>query len=86
VLPPLVGLAVNTTDVPLHTLFVLGDTDTAGATDGLTVMVTPEDVAVLTVAHVALLVSCTVTTSPLFSVDELNEVLLVPAFTPFTFH
>ena len=45
------------------------------------------DVAGEPVKHgVALLVKTTVTASLLFSVVVVNVALLVPAFTPFTFH
>ena len=54
---------------------------------GLTVMLMLFDVAGEPVKHgVALLVKTTVTASLLFSVVVVNVALLVPAFTPFTFH
>ena len=54
---------------------------------GLTVMLMLFDVAGEPVKHgVALLVKTTVTASLLFNVVVVNVALLVPAFTPFTFH
>ena len=54
---------------------------------GLTVILMLFDVAGEPVKHgVALLVKTTVTASLLFNVVVVNVALLVPAFTPFTFH
>ena len=80
------GTAVNTTVVPVQTLLALGLIDNVGTTDGFTVIVMPEEVAVVTVAQAALDVTCTVTMSPLFNEPELKLLLLVPASMLFTFH
>ena len=57
-----------------------------GVTALVTVMVIPELVAEVGLGQAALLCITQVTILPLLNVDELNEALLVPAFTPFTFH
>lgn len=58
----------------------------AGATTGETVIVTPLEVAVVGVAQAALEVNTQVTTSLLANVVDENELELVPALLPFTFH
>ncbi len=60
--------------------------DTDGVTEEVTIMMIALLVAVDVVVHGALLVNTTVTTSLLFKVVEEKVGLLVPAFTPFTFH
>ena len=59
---------------------------TDGATVPVTIMVIEFDVAVAGLAHASDEVITTVTTSPLSSVELWKVLLLVPAFTPFTFH
>jgi tetrahydromethanopterin S-methyltransferase subunit E len=87
VVPPLVGVAVNVTLVPEHIVVADADTDTLAGKFGFTVMVIPVDVAGEPVKHgLAFEVSCTVTTSLLFSVVVVNVLLLVPTLVPFTFH
>ena len=86
-MPPLVGVAVKVTFVPVH--IVLPGTAamlTDGATVPVTAMVTEFDVAVVGLAHTSDDVITTVTTSPLASVELWKVLLLVPALTPFTFH
>ena len=61
-------------------------TETDGVTKAFTVMVIPVLVAVAGEGQVALLVITTVTTLLLASVVEVKVALLVPAFTPLTFH
>jgi hypothetical protein len=68
--PPFVGVAVNTTDVPVQTLFALVAMVTSGAEAGFTVIVTGVAVAVGTVGQDAEDVITTVITSPLFNVEE----------------
>jgi hypothetical protein len=51
-----------------------------------TVMVMVLDVAGLPVAHVSLEVSTQVTLFPFASVEEVYVVLLLPTFTPLSFH
>ena len=60
--------------------------DIVGVTVGFTVMVILLDVAVIGLTQAALLVITQVTACPLVSVVVVKVVLLVPAFTPFTFH
>lgn len=57
-----------------------------GATTGETVIVTPLEVAVVGVAQAALEVNTQLTTSLLANVVDENELELVPALLPFTFH
>lgn len=67
-LPPLVGVAVNVTEVPEHIVLPgLADTLTEGVTLVVTVMVIPVLVAVAGDAQVALLVITQVTISPFAS-------------------
>ena len=66
-LPPLTGVAVNTTGLPLHIVVVDAEIVTSGVTDGLTVIVTGVPVAVGTDGQVADEVITTVTWSPLAS-------------------
>ena len=61
------------------------DPGAAGAA-GFTVIFTGALVAVVGEAQGSLEVITTVTTSPLFKVELVNVVLLVPTFAPFTFH
>jgi hypothetical protein len=81
----LVGVDVKVTDVPGQILLVEEAILTAGTGTGFTVMVT-ELLAVVGAAQAALEVTVTDTTSLLFKVELLNEELLVPASTLFTFH
>lgn len=84
--PPLVAVAVNITCVPVHIVPADALMLIAGATAGVMVIVILLEVAVVVVAHAALVVSTQVTWSLLLS-DALEKVaLFVPAFTPFTFH
>ena len=85
VVPPLVGVAVKVTEPPEHIDTVVGVIDTDGVTLP-TVTVTSLLVAVAGDAHGSLLVITTFTLSPLAKVDEVNTLLFVPAFTPFTIH
>ena len=85
--PPLVGVAVKVTLVPAHIVVADADTDTLAGKFGLTVIVTPLEVAGDPVKHgLAFEVSSTVTTSLLFNVVVVYVLLLVPTFVPFTFH
>lgn len=83
----MVGVAVNVTDVPEHILLPgLADMLTDGVTVGFTVIVIPVLVAVAGDAQVALLVITQVTILPLANAALVYVVLLVPTFTPFSFH
>jgi hypothetical protein len=88
VVPPFVGVAVNVAEAPAHSGFVpvVSAIETAGVTAAFTVMVIPFDVAVAGLAQDAFDVITQVTTCPLVNVVEVNVALLVPAFTPSTFH
>lgn len=82
----MVGVAVNVTDVPVHTLVELAVTATAGVTPGVTVIVTVLPEAVVVDAQAALDVSTQVTWSLLAKVELLYEEELVPTLLPFSFH
>ena len=84
-LPPFVGIAVKVTDVPAQTGFAEGETVTLTGSNGFTVIVTVFDVAGFPDGQVALEVSTQVIASLLTGMYE-YVLLLVPAFTPFTFH
>lgn len=87
VAPPLVGVAVKVTEPPEHIVVVDAAMLTLAGRFGFTVMVTVLLVAGLPVAHGATEeVITTVTASALTNVVVVNVLLLVPAFTPFTFH
>ena len=79
-------MAVKVTKVPEQIFVDEADMDTAGVTVALTVIVTVLLVAVVGDAQVALLVIITFTWSPLTKPEDINVLLLVPAFTPFTCH
>jgi hypothetical protein len=55
-------------------------------TDAFTVIVIPFEVAVAGLAQAAFEVNTHVTTCPFVKVVDVNVELLVPAFTPSTFH
>ena len=84
-LPPLVGVAVNVTEVPLQIDVVLAAILTLGSTL-VDVMVTGLLVAVGVDAQARLLVRITVTTSPSFNVVVVNLSESVPLSTPLTCH
>ena len=84
--PPLVGVAVNVTEVPGQILLPNALTVTDGTGAGSTVIVTGALVAVAGDGHTALEVIVTVTTSPSFNVELLKVLLLVPTGVPFTYH
>ena len=86
-MPPLVGVAVNVTLFPVHIVLPgAAAMLTDGATVPVTAMVIEFDVAVVGLAHASDDVITTVITSPFASVELWKVLLLVPAFTPFTFH
>lgn len=80
-------MALNVEALPAHIgLFPEVCTiETAGVEDEFTVIVRAELITVGVLAQAELLVSKQLTTSPLFK-TEVNEELLVPAFTPSTIH
>ncbi len=84
----MVGTAVNVKEAPAQAglVPVVKEAETAGATDGLIVIVIPALVAVVGLAQAELEVITQVTTCPLVNVLDVNVALLVPALTPFTFH
>ena len=63
-----------------------GVTEVTDANPETTVMVILLEVAVVGLAHTALLVKTQVTICPLVRVVVVKVEMLVPAFTPFTFH
>ena len=86
-MPPFTDVAVNVTLVPAQIVVALAEILTLAVNVGLTVMLMLFDVAGEPVKHgVALLVKITVTAVPLVNALVVNVALLVPAFTPFTFH
>jgi hypothetical protein len=85
--PPFVGVAVNVTFAPAQIVLPgLAEMETLAATFGFTVMVIPEEVAVVVERQEAFEVITQVTTWLFVSVVEVNVLLLAPAFVPFTFH
>ena len=85
-MPPFTGVAVNVTVVPGQIVFADAATVTEGTGAGFTVIAISVLVTATGDAQPALEVICTVTMSPLLKVVEVKEELLVPTFTPFTFH
>ena len=85
--PGLTGTAVNVTLVPLHTgpggLAVIV---TDGASEALTTITIGLEFATKVVTHVELDVMMHVITSPLFNVDDVNVLELLPTFIPFNCH
>ena len=85
-MPPLTGVAVKVTELPLQIEVVLAAMETEGVTD-VAVMVIGLLVAVVGLAQGSLLVITTVITSPLASVELVKVDAVCPAaFTPFIFH
>jgi hypothetical protein len=86
----LVGVTVTVTGVPAHTVVegVTFVTATEGVSTGFTVTVIAALVAVGVAGQAYTEVTTTETWSLLFSVDEVNVLLVVldPTFTPFTRH
>ena len=84
----MVGVAVNVSDEPAQVGFVpeVNAIDTAGTSNGFTVIVIPVLVAVVGLAQVAFDVNTQVTICPLVKVEVMNVDEFVPAFTPLTFH
>ena len=85
-LPPLTAVAVNVTAVPEQMLVCDAVILTAGVTAGAMLTTIRLDVAVPVPTQLPVTVTWQVTVSLLFSAALLKELLLVPAFTPFTFH
>ena len=83
--PPLVGVAVNVTDAPLHIVVVEATMLTAGSTL-VDVIVIGLLVAVCVDAQARSLVRITVTTSPSFKAFVVKVGEFVPALTPLTCH
>jgi len=69
VVPPLVGVAVKVTEVPVQIEVALAEILTDGTDEGFTVMVIPFEVAVVGLTHAKLLVKIQVTICPLVSVE-----------------
>jgi hypothetical protein len=84
--PPLVGVAVNVTEVPEQIGFEDAEILTLAGKFGFTVMVTEFEVAGLSVAQVAFEVMTQVTTSLLARLELEYVALLVPILVPFNFH
>jgi hypothetical protein len=77
---------VKVTFVPAQIVVAVAETETEGVTGEVTVIVTPFEVAVDGLGHVADEVITTVTTSLFTNVALWNVGLFVPALFPFTFH
>lgn len=82
----MVGVAVKVTLVAAQIVVALAAILTPGVTFVVTVIVIELDVAVFVVTQASEVVITTVTISPLTNPVLWNVVLLVPVFTPFTFH
>lgn len=78
---------MNVTAVPLHGVVVLTEIVTEGVTEADTVILIAFDVAVVGEAQGSLDVIITVTTSPLFKVDEVKVEFVAPlTLLPLTCH
>ena len=88
VAPPLIGVAVKVTLAPAQEglLPVVSAMVIAGVTDEATVIVIPELVAVVGLAHVAFDVSTHVIICPFVKVAVVNVLLFVPTLVAPTFH
>lgn len=86
VVPPLVGVAVNVTDIPAQMLVAVALTDTAGVTDVATLIVIAFEVTVEIELHVALEVTSHVITSLFARVVVVYVLKPVPTLVPFFFH
>jgi hypothetical protein len=84
--PPLVGVAVKVTEVPEHIVEAVALMETAGVTDGLTVIAMLFDVAVVGEAQVTEEVITQLTASPFTKEVVVYTELLEPVFPPFSFH
>ena len=84
--PPLVGVAVNVTDVPEQILFAETEVVTVGVLLGLTITVITLLFAIGVVIQLALLVNITLTWSLVLSVLLVNVLLFEPTLDPFTCH
>lgn len=85
--PPLVGVAVNVTVLPLHIVVCVALILKDGVTSGFTVMVMLLDVAVVGDAQLALEVSTQVIISPLTKAVVVYPALVAPVMlAPFFFH
>ena len=80
------GVAVKVTLVPAHIIVDEAAVLTDGITEELTFIIMGLLVAVVGVAHAALLAKITSTVLPFTNVFVVNVLLLVPALTPFTRH
>lgn len=84
--PPFVGEAVKVTDAPLQILVEDALMLTAGATLGVTVMVTLLELTVVVPAQGLEEVNWQLTTSPFTNEVVLKDERLVPTLFPFTLH
>ena len=86
-MPPFVGVAVNVTLVPVQMVFPgLAVTLTDGTTVDPTVIVIPDDVAVVGLAQPSDEVIATLITSPFTNALFEYVLLFVPTLFPFSFH
>ena len=84
--PPLVGVAVKVTEVPVQIEVAVELMLTVGATVPFTDIVNPLEVAVVVLKHPAFEVSTQLTICPLVNAVVVKVELLVPAFVPSTNH
>jgi hypothetical protein len=84
--PPLLGVAVNVTDVPVQMVVCVAETDTPGVTIGLTVTLTLLLVTIGVVGHGALDVRTHHTESILVKVLVPYVAELIPTLAPFFTH
>ena len=86
VVPPLVGVAVNVTEVPAQTGLAEAAIDTVTGSNGLTVMVTVFDVAGLPVGQVTFEVRTQLIVLPLAGIKEYVVFVAPGTLVPFNFH
>jgi len=83
--PPFIELTLNVTVVPSHTLVEGLAVTVADGVSMLSTLMLRAPVAIAGIAHVALLVIFTVTTSPFIGTYEYDEVVPLTV-VPFTLH
>ena len=85
-MPPLVGVAAKVTATPWHILFCEAAIATEAFTDGNICMLNLLELTTTVPAQALVTVTVQLTVSLAVNVLTVNALLLLPAFTPFTFH
>ena len=80
------GIAVKVTELPEHIVLALAEMLILGVPTTLTFTMIAFDVATGLLTQVEFEVSTQVTICPLVRLLDVKEALLLPTFTPFTFH